>query len=467
MIWRSLKFRLFAAAAMCIVGALVLYWSVLTQVFEQHVSERLYKELEAHLNQLTTQLEASDRGEITVTDISDNPRFERPFGGLYWQVKTSGGNVFSSRSLWDQTITAPAVQGRTGEISRYRDVKSNAGTLLLVERTVVMKAGEKDLQVQLVVAMDQNELDTARSSFASDVLILVSLLALFLFAAMAVQTLIGLRPLSTLRQRVNAISSNRQDVLEGQFPTEVEPLVDELNGLLNERAEMVDRARASASDLAHGLKTPLAILSAEGRAIEEAGHDDIAREVNLQIGVMNRQIERQLARARARGQQRLAGQGTELGPAVSKLIRAFRQLPRGKDISWHEDIADGLYADIDLMDLEEVAGNILDNARKWTDDEVSVSARVHGNNEVAIVIKDNGPGLPPQQTLAVTRRGSRMDEDAPGSGLGLAITQDILEIYNGRLTIDNLQPHGLSIEIVLPASGNTTGSAPTGQEREP
>lgn len=467
MIWRSLKFRLFAAAAMCIVGALVLYWSVLTQVFEQHVSERLYKELEAHLNQLTTQLEASDRGEITVTDISDNPRFERPFGGLYWQVKTSGGNVFSSRSLWDQTITAPAVQGRTGEISRYRDVKSNAGTLLLVERTVVMKAGEKDLQVQLVVAMDQNELDTARSSFASDVFILVSLLALFLFAAMAVQTLIGLRPLSTLRQRVNAISSNRQDVLEGQFPTEVEPLVDELNGLLNERAEMVDRARASASDLAHGLKTPLAILSAEGRAIEEAGHDDIAREVNLQIGVMNRQIERQLARARARGQQRLAGQGTELGPAVSKLIRAFRQLPRGKDISWHEDIADGLYADIDLMDLEEVAGNILDNARKWTDDEVSVSARVHGNNEVAIVIKDNGPGLPPQQTLAVTRRGSRMDEDAPGSGLGLAITQDILEIYNGRLTIDNLQPHGLSIEIVLPASGNTTGSAPTGQEREP
>jgi signal transduction histidine kinase len=467
MIWRSLKFRLFAAAAMCIVGALVLYWSVLTQVFEQHVSERLYKELEAHLNQLTTQLEASDKGEITVTDISDNPRFERPFGGLYWQVKTAGGDVFSSRSLWDQTITAPAVQGRTGEISRHRDVKSNAGTLLLVERTVVMKGGEKDLQVQLVVAMDQNELDTARSSFASDVLILVSLLALFLFVAMAVQTLIGLRPLSTLRQRVNAISSSRQDVLEGQFPTEVEPLVDELNGLLNERAEMVDRARASASDLAHGLKTPLAILSAEGRAIEEAGHDDIAREVNLQIGVMNRQIERQLARARARGQQRLAGQGTELGPAVSKLIRAFRQMPRGKDISWHEDIADGLFADIDLMDLEEVAGNILDNARKWTDDEVSVSARVHGNNEVAIVIKDNGPGLPPQQTLAVTRRGSRMDEDAPGSGLGLAITQDILEIYNGRMTIDNLQPHGLSIEIVLPASGNTTGSAPTGQEREP
>ena len=455
MIWRSLKFRLFAAAAICIIGALVLYWSVLTQIFEQHVSERLYKELEAHLNQLTTRLEASEKGEITVSDTLDNPRFERPFGGLYWQVTTTSGEVISSRSLWDQTITAPKVQNGTGEISRHRDVKSNTGTVLLVGRTVVIKAGEKDRQVQLIVAMDQNELTTARASFASDVSVLVALLALFLFAAMAAQTLIGLRPLSTLRQRVNALSSNRQAVLEGQFPSEVEPLVAELNGLLNERTEMVDRARASASDLAHGLKTPLAILSAEGRAIGEAGHDGIAREINLQIDVMNRQIERQLARARARGQQRLVGQGTELKPAISKLVRAFRQLPRGREITWNEDIAAGLCADIDLMDLEEIAGNILDNARKWADDEVSVSARARGTDEVVIVVEDNGPGVPQQQTLAISQRGSRMDEDVPGSGLGLAITQDILEIYNGRMAIENLAPHGLKIEIVLPASGNS------------
>lgn len=452
MIWRSLKFRLFAAAAICIIGALVVYWSVLTQIFEQHVSERLYKELEAHLNQLTTRLEASDQGEITVSDTLDNPRFERPFGGLYWQVTTTSGEVISSRSLWDQTITAPGVQNGTGEISRHRDVNSNTGTLLLVGRTVVIKAGEKDRQVQLIVAMDQNELTTARASFASDVSVLVALLALFLFAAMAAQTLIGLRPLSTLRKRLNALSSNRQAVLEGQFPSEVEPLVAELNGLLNERTDMVDRARASASDLAHGLKTPLAILSAEGRAIGEAGHEGISREINLQIGVMNRQIERQLARARARGQQRLVGEGTELKPAISKLVRAFRQLPRGREITWNEDIAAGVYADIDLMDLEEVAGNILDNARKWAQDEVDVSARARGN-DVVIVVEDNGPGVPHQQTLAISERGSRMDEDVPGSGLGLAITQDILEIYNGHMAIENLAPHGLKIEIVLPASG--------------
>lgn len=454
MIWRSLKFRLFAAAAICIVGALVLYWSVLTQIFEQHVSERLYKELEAHLNQLTTLLETSDKGEITITDTLDNPRFERPFGGLYWQVKIESGEVFASRSLWDQTITAPASENRTGEISRHRDVKSNSGTLLLIERIVLVKAGNKDHRTQLIVAMDQKELTAARASFASDVSILVLILALFLFAAMAVQTLIGLRPLSTLRQRLNVVSTNRVDELEGQFPSEVEPLVAELNGLLKERTKMVERARASASDLAHGLKTPLAILAAEGRAIAEAGQSEIADEINRQIGVMNRQIERQLARARARGQQRLMGGGTELKPAVSKLIRAFRQLPRGDEITWQDNIAAGLSADIDLMDLEEIAGNILDNARKWAQSTVTVSAHSCGTDEVALVIQDDGPGVPEQQLLAISQRGNRMDEAAPGSGLGLAITQDILDVYHGRMSIENLDPHGMKTEIILPASYN-------------
>jgi signal transduction histidine kinase len=111
------------------------------------------------------------------------------------------------------------------------------------------------------------------------------------------------------------------------------------------------------------------------------------------------------------------------------------------------------------MDLEEIAGNILDNARKWADDEVSVSARARGRDEVVIMVEDNGPGVPQQQTLAISQRGSRMDEDVPGSGLGLAITQDILEIYNGHMAIENLAPHGLKIEVVLPASGEAGGPA--------
>ncbi|NNE24907.1 MAG: HAMP domain-containing histidine kinase [Rhizobiales bacterium] len=457
MIWRSLKFRLLAAAAICIIGALAAYWLVLSQVFERHVSERLYSELQAHLNQLATRLEVSGDVDIKVGDPLDNPRFTRPFGGLYWQVRTESGTVFGSRSLWDQTIELPAGDAAAGKVIRHRDINSNMGELMAIERSVLMGAEGKEQRVQLVVAMEQNELTNARSSFAADVSVLVALLALFLLAAAAMQVFIGLRPLNTLRQRLNSVAADETEGLEGRFPSEVEPLVDELNGLLKERAQMVERARASASDLAHGLKTPLAILSAEGRTLADGGNASASREIDLQVGVMNRHIERQLARARARGQSRLMSAGSELAPSFEKLIRAFRQLPRGDEIDWKMSIKYGLSADIDPMDLEETAGNILDNARKWTVDLVDVSARADGD-QVLISITDNGPGVPDAQLQQILRRGKRLDEGAPGSGLGLAIIQDVVAIYDGTLIIENAEPQGLRVELRLPIAKPDRGS---------
>jgi len=311
----------------------------------------------------------------------------------------------------------------------------------------------------LVNAMEQKELTNARSSFAADVSVLVALLALFLLAAAAMQVFIGLRPLNTLRQRLNSVAVHDTEGLEGSFPSEVEPLVDELNGLLKERAQMVERARASASDLAHGLKTPLAILSAEGRTLAEGGDASSAREIDLQVGVMNRHIERQLARARARGQSRLMSAGSELAPSFEKLIRAFRQLPRGDEIDWKMSIKYGLWADIDPMDLEEIAGNILDNARKWTTDLVEVSAKAKADgDQVLISIMDNGPGVPDAQLQQILERGKRLDEGAPGSGLGLAIIQDVVAIYDGTLIIKNAQPQGLRVELRLPMAKLDRGS---------
>ncbi len=450
MIWHSLKFRLFAAATICVLGALVLYWSVLTHVFEQHVSERLYKELEAHLNQLTTLLEVTSDGGIRVSDNLDNPRFARPFGGLYWQVKSEAGAVMASRSLWDQAIELPPTGVRPGVISRHRGIKSNSGTLIAIERTVLLKTGGRDQPVQLVLAMDQKDLDLAKASFDADVAILVAMLALFLLAAAAVQILVGLRPMGMLRQRLGAMAARKSDTLDGRFPSEVQPLVEELNSLLEERAAMVVRARASAADLAHGLKTPLAVLSAESRALSQLGHPDAAKEIDQQVNVMNRHIERQLARARARGQGRLMDQGTELKPALEKLIRAFRQLPRGDDINWIQSVDTGLFANIDPMDFEEVAGNILDNARKWTNDEVSISAELAGS-EVKLSIRDNGCGVASSDMPRILERGSRIDESVPGAGLGLAIVQDILDIYQARLRFEDVEPQGLCVQIYLPA----------------
>ncbi len=448
MIWRSLKLRLFVAAAICIAGALAIYWVLLAQVFERHVSQRLFGELEAHLNQLTTLLEVSDSGEVTVTETLDDPRFDRPFGGLYWQVGTEAGAVSSSRSLWDQTLAIPPGASQTGEVSTHRDVDTHVGKLLVASRRVLVKAGDGERGVRLLTAMDQGELDISQSSFSSEVAILVSLLAAFLFVAMAGQTLVGLRPLTTLRTRLTDISANRAARLEGRFPHEVEPLVDEVNALLAERSETVERARASAADLAHGLKTPLAILAAEGRHLSETGQHEAAREIDRQVAIMNQHVERQLARTRARGQQRLTGERTGLKPVVEKLVGAFRKLPRGDAIQWEETVDERLHVAMDPMDVEEVVGNILDNARKWAASRVEVTA-VQVEDSVALTVSDDGRGVAQGEISKVLVRGGRADMQAPGTGLGLAIAQDILEVYGGRLRFEKNESGGLRVTVWL------------------
>ncbi len=450
MIWQSLKLRLFVAAAICIAGALAIYWVLLAQVFERHVSQRLFGELEAHLNQLTTLLVISDSGEVTVTETLDDPRFDRPYGGLYWQVSIKADAVSSSRSLWDQTLAIPPGASPTGEVSTHRDIDTHVGRLLVTSRLVLVKVGDGERAVRLLTAMDQGELDASRASFSSEVAILVSLLAAFLFVAMVGQTLVGLHPLTTLRARLTDISANRAARLEGRFPQEVEPLVDEVNALLAERSETVERARASAADLAHGLKTPLAILAAEGRRLSEAGQHEAAREIDRQVAIMNQHVERQLARTRARGQQRLRSERTRLKPVVDKLVGAFRKLPRGDAIRWEETVDDGLHVTMDAMDIEEVVGNILDNARKWAASGVQVSAE-QAEDGVALTVSDDGPGVAEDEIGKVLARGGRADMQAPGTGLGLAIAQDILEVYGGRLRFEKNAAGGLQVTLWLPA----------------
>lgn len=460
MIWQSLKFRLFVVAVLSIVGALFLYGVVLNQIFERHALERLNTELEGHLNQLITRLEVSSSNIVEVPQPPQNPRFLRPFGGLYWQVEAGDSAPFGSRSLWDQSIDIPRPDAAPGQIVRYRDIMSNSGPLIAAERTVLMKVDGADRAIRLIAAMDQNDLDSAIKAFDADTFFVVAILALFLLTAASVQIFIGLRPLNTLHHRLNAVAAGRAQGLDGRFPSEVGPLVDVLNGLLEERGEMVERARASAADLAHGLKTPLAILSAEGRTLTEDGQSRSAGEIERQVLAMNAQVERQLARARVRGRGRMMGEGCELRPVFEKLVAAIGQLPRGGEIDWVIAVPPGLMANIDQVDLEEVAGNILDNARKWTTDRVHISA-VRVDKTVEITIEDNGAGVPDADLGTVLKRGGRADPDVPGSGLGLAIAGDILEIYGGRMRLNSATPSGLAVVLVLPGGnkGAETSSA--------
>lgn len=454
--FRSLTVRALALAALTTGGALIFLWVLLTGLFEQRISQRYFAEIEVHLDQLARAVEPGPEG-IVLSDEPDNSAFERPLSGLYWQIE-DGDAALTSNSLWDEFLDLPP-PGATGQIRRHPRIRFGDGTVMAVERTLVVGEGAGERPVRMIVAIDRTELEQTNAEFADRVLVLVALLGGFLLLATAAQVFFGLRPLKTLRNRLNAVRAGQAGRLEGRFPTEITGLADELNRLLAAREEMIARARARAGDLAHGLKTPLAVLAAEARRLEAEGEAAAAAEITQQIERMHRNVERELVRARAAGAGATRAARTHLGPAVERLVKAFRRMPRGADLAWDDQIGPDLAIAMDPADFDEVAGTLLDNARKWAKTRVVITAGSDGVR-TSVTVQDDGPGVPDAELGRIVERGWRLDEATPGTGLGLAIAKDILELYGGRLRLDRGDLGGLSATMTVPVAGGGQGPLP-------
>jgi signal transduction histidine kinase len=233
-----------------------------------------------------------------------------------------------------------------------------------------------------------------------------------------------------------------------ELVTEVQPLARETNRLLEAQDLAIAAARKRAGDLAHGLKTPLTALAMVAEQLRRSEQAEVAEEIELQIRGIGQHVERELAltriAARARAQKR-----TCIEPVVAGVVRTMRKLPRGSDIAWHIDCPPELATAVDEVDLAEILGNLLDNARKWSRSKVRVSARSNGN-VVELHTEDDGPGFSPQDHARVLQRGGRLDESIPGSGLGLAITKEIIEAYQGSMQFHESRLGGLHVETTLP-----------------
>ena len=450
----SLRLRILALAAVSIAAALVLLWVLLTQLFEQQIAARFFAEIESHLEQLARVVEPAPDGGVALSEDLGEPRFARPFSGLYWQISVLGEgdeNLVTSSSLWDEFLALPTAAAAPGDLVRHERIPFLDSDIMLVERTLLLGQDDREIPLRLAVAIDRAELESAKKDFADRVLMLVALLGAFLLIASAVQILFGLRPLGYLRTRLNAVRAGDAQRLEGRFPSEVQGVVDELNGLLAGREEMVARARARAADLAHGLKTPLAVMAAESRRLAELGETTAAAEITAQIDRMNRNVERELVRSRARGGGATVGERTPVGPAIERLFRVFERMPGGDAISWESVVDTDATIPMEAADFDEVAGNLLDNARKWAAGRVVVTAATEGGM-AKVTIDDDGPGIPREELAYVVERGGRLDESSPGSGLGLAIARDILGIYGGRLDLETAPSGGLRARISIPSA---------------
>ena len=278
---------------------------------------------------------------------------------------------------------------------------------------------------------------------------LVVAAAIVLMALGLTQVRSGVSSVNELRDRLARVRDGRDRRLEGTYPSEIQPLVDDLNSLLDLREQTVQRALARAGDLAHGLKTPLAVLSHEAERVDAAGQRELAAAMTQQVERMRRQIEYHLAHARAAASGAAIGANCAVSASIDGLVRTLRRLHADRGLAIDAAVAPDHVVRAQREDVDEMLGNLIDNACKWARSRVRIESRRAGDR-VAVTVDDDGPGIAAPLRDAVLQRGVRLDEAAPGSGLGLAIVRDLAGVYGGAIALDGSPLGGLRAELTLP-----------------
>ena len=454
----ALRFRLLIAAAVSISVALVIAGFGLVALFERHVERRIGSELETYLGQIAGNISLSAEGRIRFDlDLAD-PRFGQPLSGLYWQIQDHDRpTLLRSRSLWDSVIELPDDKLASGMVHRHTLPGPGGRSVLVRERRISLRPGTGEHRLRIAVAVDTGDLLAARKAFAADMLPYLALIALVLILAVWMQVRIGLAPLDAVRRGVTVIRSGARRRLSSDYPDEVMPLVNEMNALLDAREQAVERARAWTADLAHGLKTPLTVLSADAQRLREQGNPTIAQDLEQLAETMRGRVDRELIRARVRSGVQMSQARADTGEIIRRIVRTLKRTPKGAELEWRVGGADGAFAAILPDDLAELLGNLLENGAKWADTTIRVAVSL--DDAVAISIEDDGPGVPDGQLENLGLRGLRLDERRQGSGLGLAIARDIAGAYRGDLTFDRSPLGGLAVVVQLPTPMSESGGA--------
>jgi signal transduction histidine kinase len=447
---RSLWFRLSAAAALFVSLALIFVWFSLSRLFENHVMAQYERELVSVIDTLAANLDGGESG-LTLASEPADPRYSVPAGGRYWQIWLKGSPLLRSRSLWDTEIKYAAEDQGYNHLTAIEG--PSGAPILALSQKLNIEGSKGALDVIVTAAADKSDMDAALASFSQSLLTMLTLTAILLLGALGLQVFFGLRPLEELRDAVARIRTGDANKIDDTGPSEVRPLVSEINTLLLAERAAVERAKARASDLAHGLKTPLTILGQIGETLTGKDQAGTADQIFDQVSIIRSRIDRQLALSRiaATGKERV-----EAKDIVGKLLSAMRQMPAPNAITWQSGIPARLAAAVDPGDFAEAVGNVLDNARLHAKSKISVTAAEAGMN-LHLTVEDDGEGIEAANYGRVLARGQRLDESTEGTGLGLAITSDILRAYGGALSLDRAAIGGLKVTMEWPLARAAAG----------
>src|SRR6202166_4714892 len=451
----SLALRLFLWATGWTVVILIITGIALSTLYRHAVERAFDRRLDVYLRTLVADVASPEEGADKFPQSIGEPLFELPLSGWYWQVNRLDSKKpegHSSRSLWDSGLprlpvdrSASAAEARQG----YADGPEEQ-RLRIVERNIDL--GD-DGRYLIAGAGDAPEIDDETRSFDRAIGMTFAALTAALLITTALQVRFGLAPLKRISASLAAIRSGRAERLEGEFPVEIAPLARETNALIDANREIVERARTHVGNLAHAIKTPLSVIVNEASA---HGVDSFASKVLEQADVMRDQVAHHLERARIAARVTIIGTVTEVAPAIEALRRTMEKIHRDRGIAIEVKADPQARFRGERQDLEEMAGNLVDNACKWAAAHVFIEVLVERPVEpgaapmLRIIVDDDGRGLSEAERTQVSGRGQGLDESKPGSGLGLSIVVDLAGLYGGSLTLGNAPIGGLRAELVLP-----------------
>ena len=427
--------------------ALVAAWALLSALFADQVRRGFDDNLSAQLAGVIAASDWDKAGAATLRRPLPDHRFQQPLSGWYWQISNAEGPLLRSRSLWDGDLPGDG-ENNSDSGTNFRDfIGPNGVPLRLAARRLTITGIEGSFVFQL--AGDPSAVASDIARFDRLLAVALAVLGLGLIGAMVLQVQIGLRPLARIGRALADIRAGRADRLPGAFPSEIQPLADEIDNLLGHQAAVINRARTHAGDLAHALKTPLAVLANE--AANEANNDDgtLAAQVRHSVVEMQRQVDRHLARARTAAAAGVLGARCDVAPVLSELKRVLNRLHQDSGVTIFVDDVTPLVFAGEREDLQEMLGNLMENACQWAASVVRVGLARRADR-IILSIDDDGPGLPPERRDDVLARGARLDESKHGTGLGLAIVADMADLYGGSLSLHEAEIGGLSALLELP-----------------
>lgn len=451
---RSLTRRLiWLASAWIVLALLVTGWALTTQ-YQESTLRRLGNVLGDTIDEVVLATTVSAAG-VEVAEIKDS-RTLRPLSGKYWAVAELDGRggvrvLARSPSLAGEDLTAPpGLADRLAE-ALGQTISYNAtgpiGSPLRVAASLKTMPG-REAPIIFMSGVDRADIDADTRQFATFTWTALLILGLGLVIAVFLQVQIGLRPLFGLRNEIADVRKGRAARIARTYPMEIQPLAEQVNRLLDHNQETVERQRTHVGNLAHALKTPLSVMLAEA-GTQQGVLPDMVRK---QTEIMKAQVDHHLRRARAAARAQLLGERTPIAEVLDELAVMLERVFEWKDVEIDWRAPDDLGFRGERQDLQEILGNLMENACKWAKRRVRVSAGPTGLGQMVLVVEDDGPGLPEDQREAALQRGMRMDETTPGSGLGLSIVVELTRAYGGRITLSDSDMGGLKVLLELPTA---------------